>query len=44
MAANAQKNKFLIDGFPRNQDLQGWNEPMDGKADVSFCFVFDCMW
>ncbi|KAL0604476.1 LOW QUALITY PROTEIN: UMP-CMP kinase [Plecturocebus cupreus] len=43
MDANAQKNKFLIDGFPRNQDnLQGWNKTMDGKADVSFVLFFDC--
>lgn len=43
MAANAQKNKFLIDGFPRNQDnVQGWNKTMDGKADVSFVLFFDC--
>ncbi|XP_044533138.1 UMP-CMP kinase isoform X2 [Gracilinanus agilis] len=43
MEANAQKNKFLIDGFPRNQDnLQGWNKTMDGKADVSFILFFDC--
>ncbi|EHB18577.1 UMP-CMP kinase [Heterocephalus glaber] len=42
MTANAQKNKFLIDGFPRNQDnLKGWNKTMDGKADVSFVFFFD---
>ncbi|XP_077189941.1 UMP-CMP kinase [Paroedura picta] len=43
MAENAQKNKFLIDGFPRNEDnLQGWNKTMDGKADVSFVLFFDC--
>ncbi|KAM4642266.1 UMP-CMP kinase [Discoglossus pictus] len=43
MAANADKNKFLIDGFPRNEDnLQGWNKTMDGKADVSFVLFFDC--
>ncbi|XP_004699504.1 UMP-CMP kinase [Echinops telfairi] len=43
MTANVQKNKFLIDGFPRNQDnLQGWNKTMDGKADVSFVLFFDC--
>uniref|UniRef100_A0A8C9UQA8 Cytidine/uridine monophosphate kinase 1 n=1 Tax=Spermophilus dauricus TaxID=99837 RepID=A0A8C9UQA8_SPEDA len=43
MAANAEKNKFLIDGFPRNQDnLQGWNKTMVGKADVSFVLFFDC--
>uniref|UniRef100_A0A8C5JVX2 Nucleoside-diphosphate kinase n=1 Tax=Jaculus jaculus TaxID=51337 RepID=A0A8C5JVX2_JACJA len=43
MAASAQKNKFLIDEFPRNQDnLQGWNKTMDGKANVSFVLFFDC--
>ncbi|KYO19318.1 UMP-CMP kinase isoform B [Alligator mississippiensis] len=43
MAANAQKYKFLIDGFPRNEDnLQGWTKTMDGKADVSFVLFFDC--
>uniref|UniRef100_A0A8C2V828 Nucleoside-diphosphate kinase n=1 Tax=Chinchilla lanigera TaxID=34839 RepID=A0A8C2V828_CHILA len=42
-AADAQKNKFLIDGFPRNQDnLQGWNKTMGGKAGVSFVLCFDC--
>ncbi|KAM4721161.1 UMP-CMP kinase [Rhinophrynus dorsalis] len=43
MAASANKNKFLIDGFPRNEDnLQGWERTMDGKADVSFVLFFDC--
>lgn len=43
MAINEQKNKFLIDGFPRNEDnLQGWTKTMDGKADVSFVLFFDC--
>ncbi|MEE6495444.1 hypothetical protein FKM82_002052 [Ascaphus truei] len=43
MEVNAQKNKFLIDGFPRNDDnLQGWNRTMNGKADVSFVLFFDC--
>uniref|UniRef100_A0A6I8NKH2 Cytidine/uridine monophosphate kinase 1 n=1 Tax=Ornithorhynchus anatinus TaxID=9258 RepID=A0A6I8NKH2_ORNAN len=43
MAANVQKSKFLIDGFPRNQDnLQGWNKTMEGKADVAFVLFFDC--
>ncbi|XP_068098528.1 UMP-CMP kinase [Hyperolius riggenbachi] len=43
MAAHADKNKFLIDGFPRNEDnLQGWDKTMDGKADVSFVLFFDC--
>ena len=35
--------RFLIDGFPRNEDnLQGWNSVMDGKADVKFVLFFDC--
>lgn len=35
--------KFLIDGFPRNQDnLDGWNNTMDGFAEVEFCLVLDC--
>ncbi|XP_053324844.1 UMP-CMP kinase [Spea bombifrons] len=43
MAGNSEKNKFLIDGFPRNEDnLQGWDRTMDGKADVSFVLFFDC--
>ncbi|KAJ1162921.1 hypothetical protein NDU88_003385 [Pleurodeles waltl] len=43
MAANAQKNTFLIDGFPRNEDnLLGWNKHMEGKAVVSFVLFFDC--
>ncbi|XP_073449685.1 UMP-CMP kinase [Aquarana catesbeiana] len=43
MAANAHKNKFLIDGFPRNEDnLMGWDRTMNGKADVSFVLFFDC--
>lgn len=37
------KNKFLIDGFPRNQDnLDGWNRRMEGKVDVQFVLFFDC--
>ncbi|XP_041914190.1 UMP-CMP kinase [Alosa sapidissima] len=43
MQADEQKFRFLIDGFPRNQDnLQGWNTVMDGKADVKFVLFFDC--
>ncbi|KAK6484415.1 UMP-CMP kinase [Huso huso] len=43
MKSNEENNKFLIDGFPRNEDnLQGWNRTMDGKADVKFVLFFDC--
>ncbi|XP_030061713.1 UMP-CMP kinase [Microcaecilia unicolor] len=43
MKADAQKNKFLIDGFPRNEDnLQGWNKTMHDKADVAYILFFDC--
>lgn len=35
--------KFLIDGFPRNEDnLQGWREKMDGVVDVKCVLFFDC--
>lgn len=37
------KNKFLIDGFPRNADnLDGWERQMDGKADVKFVLFLEC--
>lgn len=43
MQKDEQKFRFLIDGFPRNEDnLQGWNTVMDGKADVKFVLFFDC--
>ena len=35
--------KFLIDGFPRNEDnLQGWNRVMERKVDVSCVLFFEC--
>lgn len=35
--------KFLIDGFPRNEDnLEGWEKRMNGKADVKMVLFFDC--
>uniref|UniRef100_A0A087YF80 UMP-CMP kinase n=1 Tax=Poecilia formosa TaxID=48698 RepID=A0A087YF80_POEFO len=43
MTKDQTKNCFLIDGFPRNEDnLQGWNRHMEGKADVKFVLFFDC--
>lgn len=37
------KQDFLIDGFPRNENnLQGWTEAMEDKADVKFVLFFDC--
>lgn len=37
------EKKFLIDGFPRNEDnLQGWNREMKGKAVVKCVLVFEC--
>ncbi|KAF1383545.1 UMP-CMP kinase [Sander lucioperca] len=43
MQKDEKKFRFLIDGFPRNEDnLQGWNNVMDGKADVKFVLFFDC--
>nr|XP_054764177.1 UMP-CMP kinase-like [Lytechinus pictus] len=35
--------RFLIDGFPRNEDnLSGWNEVMQDKVDLKFVLFFDC--
>lgn len=37
------KNNFLVDGFPRNQNnLEGWNKQMEGKAEVKMVLFFDC--
>ena len=42
-AMNAsEKNNFLIDGFPRNEDnLTGWTEQMGDKVELAFGCVFD---
>ncbi|TNM97958.1 hypothetical protein fugu_014204 [Takifugu bimaculatus] len=43
MKKDEQKFRFLIDGFPRNEDnLQGWKKAMDDNADVKFVLFFDC--
>ena len=35
--------KFLIDGFPRNENnLQGWNSRMHDIVDVKCVLFFDC--
>ncbi|CAG9865196.1 unnamed protein product [Phyllotreta striolata] len=42
MQASGQ-DKFLIDGFPRNQDnLDGWNKSVADKIDLQFVLFFDC--
>ncbi len=36
------KNKFLIDGFPRNKDnLDGWNKELP-HVEVKFCLYLNC--
>lgn len=41
--ADALMNKFLIDGFPRNQDnLDGWIEQMEAKVNLQFVLFFEC--
>lgn len=36
-------DKFLIDGFPRNEDnLQGWNLKMAEKVQLLFVLFFEC--
>ncbi|KAM8850400.1 UMP-CMP kinase isoform 1-T1 [Spinachia spinachia] len=43
MQKDDKKFRFLIDGFPRNEDnLTGWNKVMGDKADVKFVLFFDC--
>lgn len=43
MQADPNKNKFLIDGFPRNQDnLDGWIKQMEAKVNLQFVLFFDC--
>ena len=35
--------KFLIDGFPRNEDnLAGWEKQMEDKAEIKFVLFFNC--
>ena len=39
----SEKNDFLIDGFPRNEDnLTGWTEAMGDKVNLKFVLNFDC--
>ena len=36
--------KFLIDGFPRNEDnLEGWNKEMRDRAVVKCVLFFECL-
>lgn len=37
------RGKFLIDGFPRNEDnLQGWTKQLADKVEVMFVLFLDC--
>ncbi|EDO36160.1 predicted protein [Nematostella vectensis] len=41
--AKSDVQKFLIDGFPRNEDnLQGWESRMNDKVDVKAVLFFEC--
>lgn len=41
--AGGTKKKFLIDGFPRNENnLQGWNDIMGEYCDVKFVLFLEC--
>jgi len=43
MSRDATATKFLIDGFPRNQDnLEGWERAMSDKVNMLFVLFFDC--
>lgn len=40
---NSEKDNFLIDGFPRNQNnLEGWNKEMGEKVNLKFVLFFEC--
>jgi UMP-CMP kinase len=37
------KDKFLIDGFPRNQNnLEGWNKAVAQNVNLLFVLFFEC--
>ena len=37
------KSKFLIDGFPRNNENQeGWNKVMSDLVDMKFVMFLEC--
>ena len=39
----SDKNRFLVDGFPRNQDnLQGWTRQMGDKVNLQCVLFFHC--
>lgn len=43
ISAADSKSRFLVDGFPRNEDnLTGWNKIMEGYAKVEFVLFLDC--
>lgn len=40
---NELRGKFLIDGFPRNEDnLQGWTRQLADKVELLFVLFMDC--
>jgi len=43
MSRDEAVSKFLIDGFPRNQDnLEGWEREMADKVNLLLVLFFDC--
>eukprot|EP00045_Choanoeca_perplexa_P004502 m.38689 g.38689 ORF g.38689 m.38689 type:complete len:202 (+) comp12608_c0_seq2:1721-2326(+) len=41
--SDSANSKFLIDGFPRNQDnFDGWHDVMGDKVDARFVLFLDC--
>ncbi|XP_022815164.1 UMP-CMP kinase [Spodoptera litura] len=40
---NSGKQRFLVDGFPRNKDnLEGWERVMSDKTKLLFVLFFEC--
>ena len=43
LASGWAEKKFLVDGFPRNQDnYDGWQEVMGEISEVIYCLHFNC--
>jgi len=43
MCRDSAASKFLIDGFPRNQDnLEGWERAVGDEANLLLVLFFDC--
>lgn len=41
--SNVPNGKFLVDGFPRNEDnMMGWNKELHDKVNLKFVLFYEC--